>query len=187
MLEDAKVIFEKNKDIKYGWKSKKDSKYYFHITEGLAKNFCFQTCEEIEKSRIGICWETVELNREYLEKNNISCKAYFFVIPFNNFYCHSVLVFNDKNKYYWFENSFKNMIGIHEYNSLQELFNNVINNFGNIVNQKKINIRSLKIYEYSKPRPGIGCVQFYFHCFRGKNITNDYIPNYIKLVADKTE
>lgn len=143
MLEKAKVIFEKNKDIKYGWKSRKDSKYYFHITEGLAKNFCFQTCEEIEKSRIGICWETVELNREYLEKNNISCKAYFFVIPFNNFYCHSVLVFNDKNKYYWFENSFKDLIGIHEYDSLQELFK-----FSKFICNRIINLAFKKCWQF---------------------------------------
>ena len=185
MLEEAKKIFEKNKDIKYGWKSKKDGKYYNHISEGLSKNFSFQSNEEIEKNRIGICWETVEINRYYLQKANIPCKTYFFVVPAQSFYCHSVLVFQDKDKFYWMESSFKELIGIREYKSLKDLFYDVLDNFDKITHIKKTNFKNLKIYDYNSPNPGIGCVQFYFHCFRGKNITKDYLPKYIKLIDEK--
>lgn len=184
MLEKAKEIYNLNKDIKYGWFDKNGVSHE-HISEGLAKYFSFQSCDELEKTRIGICWETVELDRKYLEDNNIPCKSYFFVIPSANFYCHSVLVFQDNNKYYWIENSFKELRGIREYDSLQSLFNDVLNNFKLIANNKELHLKNIKIYEYNKPTPHIGCVQFYFHCFRGKNITKKYIQKYLEIIEDK--
>lgn len=184
MLDKAIKIHEKTKDIEYGWFDKKGIKHN-HISEGLAKNFSFQSCEELEKSRVGICWETVELDRKYLEEENIPCKSYFFMVPSRNFYCHSVLVFEDNNKFYWIENSFKKLVGIRSYNSLQELFNDVIDNFHLISNNNTLDIRNMKIYEYTKPNNGIGCVQFYFHCFRGKNVTKKYIEKYLETIEDK--
>ncbi len=185
MLEKAQEIFNKNKDIKYGW-TDKNGKVYEHIREGLPRNFHFQSYEELEKSRVGICWETVELDKKYLLDANIPCKTYFFVIPNLNFYCHSVLVFKENNKYYWLENSFKELTGIREYNNLQELFNDVMHNFNAITHIENPNLKQLKIFEYNTPKFGIGCVQFYFHCFKGKNITKNYVKNYLKSIDDKT-
>lgn len=186
MLEKVIEIYNKNKDIKYGWKDK-NGKFFSHISEGLAKKFSFQSCEEIEKSRVAICWETVELNRKYLIQENIPCKAYFFVIPKLNFYCHSVLVFEDKNKFYWLENSFKDLLGIREYNDLQELFIDVLLNFKQIVKNKDINLKNIKIYEYEAPTPGINCVQYYFHCFKSKNITKKYLNNCLNSIEEKNK
>ena len=45
----------------------------------------------------------------------------------------------------------------------------------------------IKIYEYKKPPKHIGCVKFYYYCFRSENITNPYITNYIKLIEDKNQ
>lgn len=181
MLEIANEIINNINDIKYGWYDKK-GKVHYHISEGFPNKFKFQSCEELEKSRIGICWETVELTRKYLEEKEIPCKTYFFVIPNINLFCHSVLVINDNKNYFWLENSFKDLKGIRQYNSLQLLFNDVLSNFHLIVGRKKFNIENIKIYEYSKPKDKLNCVLFYLHCFNGKNITNEYLPEYLKNI-----
>ena len=98
MLDKAKEIFEKNYSIEYGWVDKKGVRHH-RISKGLIKHFCFQTPEQVEKSRIAICWEKVELDRYCLEQAGIPCKTYFFVEPSSNFYCHSVLVFEENNKF----------------------------------------------------------------------------------------
>ena len=183
MLDKAYEIFDKTKDIKYGWFDNKGNPHE-HISEGLSKNFRFQSPEELEKSRVGICWELVELNRKYLNDADIKCNTYFFVIPYGNFYCHSVLVFKDKDKYYWFESSFKELIGIREYNSLERLFSDVLKNFNKITNLEEPKLEDIKIYDYTTPNFGIGCVLFYFHCFRGKNVTDKYLKNCLKLIED---
>ena len=176
-------IYEKNKNIEYGWKDK-NGIIHSHINEGFVKNFNFQTTDELLKSEAGNCWETVELTRKELLENNIPCKAYFFVIPLNNFYCHSIAVAQIESKYYWVENSFKDMRGIHEFNSLEEIIFNVLNNFHKIVGNTNYNIKQMKIYEYEPPKTHISCIPFYFHCFRQKNITKTYLDKYIKSIEE---
>ncbi len=186
MLKKVYEIYDKTKDIKYGW-TDKNGNIYEHIQDGLEKKFVFQSTEQIEKSRVGICWETVELSRKYLEDNNIPCKTYFFVIPNGKFYCHSILVFKANDKYYWFENSFVDMKGIKEFNSLDEVIYCILDNFKKIVNGNDFNINNIKIYEYNKPKDGTNCVLFYFHCFRGKNITKKYLINYLNSIEEKNK
>ena len=180
MLEKAQEIYDSVKDIKYGWMDK-NNKFHFHISEGFVKNFKFQSPKELSKSRIGMCWETVELSKYLLKKNGIPCKTFFFVIPWDNFYCHSVLVFEANNKFYWFENSLKQLLGIWEFNSLQELFNSVLDNYKYISNRENVNLKLIKIFEYNSPKKEIGCVRFYMHCFKSKKMPQSYLENYFKM------
>ena len=138
-----------------------------------------------EKSRVGICWEIVELHRKYLKAEEIEATSYFLVIPSKNFYCHSLLTFKDNYKYYWIEGSFKDLKGVREYNSLEELFSDILLNFHKVVNIDNLNLNNVKIYEYEPPHFGIGCVEFYFHCFRGKNLTDKYLKNSLKLIEEE--
>ncbi|MGM9877629.1 MAG: hypothetical protein ACI33S_03170 [Bacilli bacterium] len=184
MLDKIKNIYEKNKDIEYGWK---DSKGIVHnqINEGYVRKFSLQTTGELRKTRCGNCWETVELTREELENNKIPCETYFFVVPMQKFYCHSIIVTKIDNDYYWIENSFKNFKGIRKYDSLESIIFDVLNNFHLIVSDKNFNIKNLKIYNYTKPKDHISCIEYYFHCFRSNNITKKYIPKYIKSIEQK--
>ena len=184
VMNDIESIYKRIEKIEYGWFDK-NGKKHSKISEGLAKNYNFQSPKELEKSKIGICWEVVELTKVYLEEKNIPYKSYFFVLPFDNFYCHSVLVCNIDDKYYWIEGSLKDYKGIHEFNSIEELVFYVLDHFYIITNNEEYDVSKIKIYEYDKPKYGIGCVQFYFHCFRSKNITKKYMNKYLKIIEDK--
>lgn len=184
MLKKIQKIYEDNKDIKYSWMDK-NGDIHEHISDGYIRKFRMQTPEEILKSRIGNCWETVELTRYFLEKENIPHKTYFFGIPMQNFYCHSIIVAEINDKYYWIENSFKNNKGIHEFKDLTTLFNDVLNKFPQIVGSNKVKYSQMKIHEYEKPAPHLGCVDFYFYCMRQKSLTKKYLPDYLNLIEDK--
>lgn len=182
MLEAAKKIYENNKDIKYGWKDK-SGKFHFKINDDdYIRKFQMQTCDELVESRIGMCWETAELSRKHLQENGINCKVYFFVIPYVKFFCHSVVVFKNDNYYYWLENSFKKYKGIRKYDSLDSLFKFVLDHFNEITGTDTYNIKQIKIYEYEKPKDNIFCIPFYFHCFKGKNITSKYLKKYLNTI-----
>lgn len=178
MLEKANKIYNEMKDIKYGWSDGK--KFHYKISKSYVTKYKFQSCDELEKSRIGNCWETVELTRKYFEQSGIKCFTYFFVIPNTNFFCHSILVFQENDNYYWVENSLKNFKGIRKYNSLEEIIYFIFDNFNVISCNQKYDIRKIKVYEYGKPKDGIGCMLYYFHCFRANNITDSYLNNYLK-------
>lgn len=186
MIDIINNIYEEHKDIKYAWRDKNGG-IHDHLNDGYVCNFRMQTPEEILETKCGNCWETVELTRHLLKQNNISCKTYFFVIPMHRFYCHSIIVAEFNEKFYWIENSFKQLKGVREYKTLDELFNDLLDNFHYIVNSDDVKYNTIKIYEYKTPPKHIGCVKFYYYCFRSKNITNPYIQNYIKLIEEKNK
>ena len=175
-------LFEKFKDIKYGYFDKY-GKQFSHIKDGFLRKYRLQTVEHIEETRVGICWETVELFRYYLEKNNYKCSTYFFVIPYDKFYNHSLIVYELNNKYYWMESSLIGLNGIREYNTLEELFYDLLDNFKIVTLNNEFNYKDIKIYKYNKPRDNISCLQYVYHCFSGENLTSKYIPQYLKNIA----
>lgn len=186
MIDIINKIYEDHKDIKYAWRDK-NGEIHNHISEGYVQKFRMQEPEEVLENNCGNCWETVELTRYLLKQNKIPCKTYFFVIPMHKFYCHSIAVAEYNNKFYWIENSFRQLKGVREYNTLDELFNHLLDNFHYVVNSDNVKYNTIKIYEYKKPPKHIGCVKFYYYCFRSENITNPYIPNYIKSIEDKNQ
>ena len=173
MINDLNEVFNKTKDIEYGWFDQKGQRHH-HISEGLGKFFKFQSPEQLEKSRIGICWETVELNRKLLEEKNIKSKSYFVVIPHGKFFSHTLLVVEYNNKVYWIESSLKDHKGIHEYDSLEELFSFMIENFNIFTGGEEYKKEDIRICESTSPKEGSGSVHFYFHCFAGKKLTKKY-------------
>ncbi len=177
-------IFEKFKDIKYGYFDK-DGKQFNHISDGFLKKFRLQSVEHIEQTMIAVCWETVEVFRYYLEKYGYKCTTYCFVIPKDKFYNHCLIVYEDNNKFYWMEQSLSKLNGIREYNSLKDLFFDLLDNFNIVVGDKPFDYKDIKIYEYSQPRVNMSCLQFFYHCISSKNITKEYMDPYIKNIALK--
>lgn len=169
MQEKLNNIYEKIKDIKYGWFDKNDE-LHDSLYEGYSEKFKMQTNKHIEESRIGVCWETVELAREYLKKEGINCKTYLSILIQTGYHCHTFLVVEHENKYYWLEASFKQFKGVHVFNSLEEIFQIIIDNFHEIVRKEEFNKNDIRFYEYDKPKEGIFCVDFFMHCFAGKRI-----------------
>ena len=77
-----------------------------------------QTPEELLKSRCGVCWDQVELERYLFELHKIPCKTYFIYFSENDMIpSHTFLTFQDNDHYYWFEHSWYDEKGIHEYNT----------------------------------------------------------------------
>ncbi|MBQ2408460.1 MAG: hypothetical protein II309_03410 [Bacilli bacterium] len=156
--------------IKYGWYDN-SGKLHKHIDKDYMLKYRMQTSEEMINHGYGVCWETVELEREYFEKNNIPCKSYFIVIAkFRRYECHTFLVYEENNKYYWFEHSWDKLKGVYEFDNLDELLDKVILEFPDIVKYKNYNPNDLEIYEYKKPKEHINCLGFYAHCFKSKKI-----------------
>lgn len=95
---------------------KEKSEIYY--MEELLRNYKFQSPEEVIMSKCGLCYDQNELMRYWLESNGYDVKTYFS--PIRN---HSILVYLDNNKYNWIERTFKDVVGIHDFNNLEDLFN----------------------------------------------------------------
>jgi hypothetical protein len=170
--------FMKN-NIKYGFLGKNGKKYYDQYSEewnDWNKECIVQSGEGVLNSNIGTCWDQVELERLWFEKNNYNFKTIFMWFEVGrecNLPTHTFLLFESDNKWYWFENSFEMYRGIHEYNSFEEAIEDVKSkqieftskNYKDFSEKDK---QTLVSYEYTKPTPNLG-VDDYLAFVTGNN------------------
>lgn len=150
-----KEIMNTMETIEYGFKDINGNNII--DSKSFNKEYYLQTPNELLESKYGICWDQVELERYLFNKYNINNKTYFIFLKNNTTIpSHTFLTYQDNNKYYWFEHSWNKYKGIHEYNSIKELLNDInikfIQEYGNY---------KTYIYEYNKPNYHITCNEFY--------------------------
>mgnify|MGYP003301312768 CR=1 FL=1 len=158
--------------IKYGWYDK-EGRLHESLKEGnFGKNYRMQYIDEVKRHKSAICWDLCEVEREFFKKTDYQFITVFAVLKkFKRKPCHTFLIFKEKDKYCWFEASWSKMKGIRKYDSLEELFDDVRNNFGEFTKCKDYNKEEIEFYKYGKPRDRIGCNGFYIHCmYFGKRI-----------------
>ena len=159
-------IMDELRNIEYGFKDKNGANLINSESwdKDFYKFYFLLSPEELLSSRCGVCWDQVELERKLFNDANIDCDTFFIYIDDNeNLPSHTFLTFRLDDKYYWFEHSLYDMKGIHEYNNIKALLNDVKNKF---IDSRKNEINSnlnyeTFIYKYNKPKYHISCDEFY--------------------------
>lgn len=148
--------------IEYGVPSETNENLFKFMDEDEVFNnyYYLQTPEELMSSKIGVCWDQVELERFLFNKENILVECYWICnYDKDNVPSHTFLIFEKNNKYYWFEHSWGEFKGIHEYNSKKELLLSVKDKF-----MKSHDISSddlIRIYLYDNPKFHMNVKEFY--------------------------
>lgn len=154
------------------WDNEFDSFYYL------------QTKDELLKTKCGVCWDQVELERELFTKYKINFKTFFiYIIDGDMLPSHTFLTYEEDNNNYWFEHSWGIYKGVHEYKSELELLCDVKEKFKkehNYINKDCF----LFIYEYQKPKKHITCNEFYKYIETQKLIKTNK-PLYFYHLTDK--
>lgn len=141
--------------------------------------------ERLMKVKYGHCWDQVELERYWFSNNGYKFKTFYiwFELPYDNSYStHTYLVFENNQKYYYFEHSDYNNRGIYEFDSYEDAIN--YQKEKHIEANKERNsiddeiLKHLHIYEYDKPKYGCTMSEFI-----------DYILENAKevVIKDKTK
>ncbi|MCL1929681.1 GNAT family N-acetyltransferase [Candidatus Saccharibacteria bacterium] len=175
-LEIASKILKNMSNIKYGMKLKNGKLCEGnHSGKEWWNNYVLQSPSEVQKNKLGVCWDQVEFERKMFEDKNISVKTFAIVYydhKNKSYPNHTFLIFRSNKKIYWLEHSWLPFEGIHEYNSEEELLKDVKKKF--IKNTKYIpenyDEKELCVYEYQRPKFGISPPQFYKHFEGGENI-----------------
>ena len=66
-------------DIEYGWVDANYNKHYGDF-ESFGDKYMIQDSQELLQNKVGVCWDQLELERDFLEKNNIKFSTYFIVL-----------------------------------------------------------------------------------------------------------
>ncbi len=167
----AELLTIMQENIHYGFVGKKDNEIYTPEDEDwdttFDEQYFLQSPEQLISSGSGVCWDMTELERDWFAKHNYNFKVFFMMFvkdTDNNLPTHTFLAFEDQGKWYWFEHSFGEQRGIHEYPSLEELIVDVkkkqldyaIKNRGASIDDYK----DLKVCEYELPVYGSSAAEF---------------------------
>ncbi len=150
-------------NIIYGFVSRYDNTCYTRVSlkndtlyENLLKRSYFlQKPFEILQNKYGLCWDQVELERDWFLKNKY--KIYTFYVKLNN---HCFLIFESNHKFYLFERSFKLALGIHQFSTLDEalLFYCQLESFN-----RKVSLDKIDIWQYDDVVFGVSFSEFCTH------------------------
>ena len=162
-------ILNKMNDIKYGF-ADENKNIYSDNEENWDNHFqskyFLQSPELLIKTKFGVCWDQVELERYYLEIDHIPYHSYFMInYDGKIFPTHTFIIANDDKNYYWLEHSWEPHQGIHKYKSLNESLLSIEDTFNQML-KRKYNISNdyTTVYQYTKPNYHITAKEFMKHC-----------------------
>ena len=88
----------------------------------------------IEKYNAGICWDFVNYQQNFFNKNNINSTAYFFIAMDNDdnshITTHTFNIVSIGRDLYWFEAAFRKHSGIHKVNSYNDVVKILLEEYG---------------------------------------------------------
>lgn len=179
-MDNVQKIMDVMKQIEYGFLDSNGNNIFNNIEVEYTFNkvYYLMSPEELLNKKVGVCWDQVELERKLFEENNIKNETYFIYIDDkNNLPSHTFLVFYMNDNVYWFEHSWFDEKGIHEYNNLNDLLNDVEIKFVKSRENEVEKGSDVHIHKYNKPNYNISCDEFYNYIFTQKEVFNFKIEN----------
>ena len=164
---DAKML-----PIQYGWVDKSGNKHT--DMEQYTKEYMLQTPSQLLKSRLGVCWDQVELQRKLFKDSGITTRS-FFIVHYDENECptHTFTIFEYENNIFWYEHAWAAMRGLHRYSNFKNAISDIREKFIKNELNDVYNPQNLVIYEYDAPARNLSCSEFYKHCEKGKRIQID--------------
>ncbi len=161
-------IKENISDIKLGYKDK-DGNLCSGFNVDFKEKYYLQTPKSLLETKVGLCFDQVELERELVTKLGVDCRTYFLTYPDDKMeYSHAFLIYKDSQKYYWIENAWMKYKGLHMYDSKDDLFDDILKKFVRTI--KLGDIRKVKMFMFEKPRAGINYSKYVAHCINGRSV-----------------
>lgn len=161
-------IKDKLEGIRLGYRDKEDNKY-IGFDANFKETFYLQSPKQLLESKIGSCFDQVELERELISKLDVDCRTYFISYPDDDYdMSHAFLIYKDSKKYYWVENAWMKYKGLHVYDSKEDLFDDVLDKFVKTIPNG--DFKKVKLYLYERPRFGISYSKFVNNCMSNRSI-----------------
>ena len=160
------------KNMKYGftYRGKVFTDDNADFQENMNKFYKIRLGEDFVKSGYGVCWDFCEFERDFFEEFKISHECYFiysFINKNEGGPTHTFALYNQNNKWFWFEYSWQNSRGIWEYNSKEEAILDIKKKFfENFYGE----IEKVEFYKFEKVNKRLNVFEFVDFCMNGKKL-----------------
>ncbi len=164
-------------EIQYGYVDA-DGKKHSKIGQEYAKKYRLQSPESLSESHLGVCWDQVELEREFLLKrlrnanradglgstNNPKTIA---IVYYGEESCptHTFMLVEIEGKVYWYEHAWEKYRGVYQFSSFINAFLYVVDCWVKYMDYIKDgwDLDQLKEYEYTAAKAGLKVDEFFKH------------------------
>lgn len=161
-------IKDKLHAIKLGYRDK-EGNLYSGFKHNFKEIFYLQSPKQLMESKVGSCFDQVELERDLISKLNVDSRTYFIHYPSDEMdIAHSFLIYKDTKKYYWLENAWLKYKGVHMYDTKEELFSDVLKKFVETIPDGEY--KKVRLYMYDKPRYGMNYAKFLSTCISNRSV-----------------
>lgn len=146
---------------------------YDNITDDV--KYKIKTPYVLLSSKLGICYDIVELERFAFTKLNYKFKTYFFYenLPLDKYLTHTALLFEENKKYYWFESSWESYRTIHgPFKSYDDGILYITNTLKKSNKWKSVYYKNYKLFNYE----GMNILQFGEHILNIKMAKIFFLP-----------
>lgn len=178
-----KLLDFMSSNIKYGYVDKNNHKH--NSLSGMYRHYILQTPQQVFENKIGVCWDQALFEAYIFDK--------YIKYPYKLFYIeqsdpmsstHTFLIYNKMGKFYYFENSYEKLRGIHKLKDIDEGIDMVVKAMREDGKDSGVKVRMI-----SKIPSGLDCLEFMNHCiYHGKKQTNpDGIYDYSARFSDIKE
>ena len=167
-MKSIQDFFHEIRNIGYGWHDKDGNVH--ESLKGSKEGMILQDTQTILEDNHAVCWEMCELQRDFFKQSNIEYKNIFvYLNDPNHFACHTFSIFKHQDRWFWFEASWLTKKGIHEFDSIKEIFDYFRNNFEDFA-RGKYDKDKIEFLEYDNVKPGMNTEEFINQVLKGKKI-----------------
>ena len=165
-----KQIMSMLKKISYGFIDH-DNGIHRTLKDDIENLYKLQSPDELMESKVGLCWDQVELERDLFSSSGYSCNSFVIVyMDEKRFKNHTFLIYQDRGLYYWFEHAWEKMKGIYVFKTPEEALEKVKEEFIKEELHNDCEEEVLHFFTYQKPKFGIGCNEFIQHMLSSEEI-----------------
>lgn len=142
--KQVRTLNDKLNNFNYG--AMVDGKVYTDMNAVPWDKYKTMTKSQMDKYKVGICWDFVNYQHEYFKQNGIYHKSYMFVKQVsddpNDLVTHTFNIVNNGNKQQWFESSWMKNQGVHDVESYKDVIEKLDKAYGN-------KTQAYDVYEYN--------------------------------------
>jgi hypothetical protein len=173
-MEFIKNLNEIMNQIAYGWVDRSGKKHT--DLDDFSANYILQSPAELRESKLGVCWDQAELERQILSKNSQEPHVFNIIHYANSINpkhrTHTFVLFDYQNHSYWYEHAWEKQAGLHEFENQTAALTEIRNIFIEKELDNNYDPDYLVIYEYPAPPAHLSSEEFYGHCEQnGRKIT----------------
>lgn len=182
-INESKITISNPKELldlfnSFGYGVYKDGKIQDLDGIEFFKAYRSSNPKDFIKKKGGVCWDYTAAEALYFKDFNIPYRTFYIELDNENSSTHTFLIYENNNKFYYFESSYGKHQGIYESNSINRIINFVLYNM--FTDEERTNF---KVYEYNALDPklnnGLTTIEFMDYIItNGKKINLTYNPVY---------